>query len=197
MNDRDQTLFDMANTYRLHQDNLRWLLAGAHAAFLSATMTILAGDSVKDPLFLGMLTVAFFLAGTAFLLILGVENWYYNLFADYATDCEQRISQPEPQPLLTRSSFSEKHAEKVSPIHPSFIFTLSLLALGNTFYPIVFIAKAVPNRNMVWSIVFVVGYLLFAGLYFAYLRWLCKHWNERVFERWIKPYQHLWKEPPP
>ena len=186
MNEKDRALYANANTYRIHQDNVRWTLAGGYAAFIGATVKILSDkDVTNDIFFLLSLAIAFLLIGTFYLLILGVENWYYNYFADYVRDCETQIH--KSLELRTLSSFGNKHKEEISPVHPSFIFVLSIVALGNSYYIFVILRKLIHDASYCW-------YLLITLIYFLIILLLFRNWNKTVFP-WVEKYQHLWGRP--
>jgi hypothetical protein len=190
MNEKDRTLYTNANTYRLHQDNVRWTLAGGYAAFLGASVTILSGRAITDNIFFYLLAAAFFLIGTAYLFILGVENWYYNYFADYVIDCETRID--NSLGLRTLSSFGDERATEITPDHPSFILSLSIVALGNSYYIVAILSKAISDTTWYWKLIEIGVYLIITWIYFCLFRKLFRKWNQLVYP-WIKKYQHLWR----
>jgi hypothetical protein len=104
MNDTDKTLYENANKYRLHQDTIRWTLLAGYAAFFAATATLLMSKPVQDSVTWRIaLSLVLFAIGAAYLIVLAVENWFYNLFAGYVRDCEESVTLN--QPLRTMAAY--------------------------------------------------------------------------------------------
>lgn len=78
----DEELFKSANSYRLHQDVLRWTLLAGYAAFLVGILSI---EDAKLP---SPARTVLVVIGVCYMFILAVENFFYNLFAEYVKDCE-------------------------------------------------------------------------------------------------------------
>jgi len=119
----DKDLFENANKYRLHQDTLRWTLLAGYAAFLVGLLSI---EKSRLPDALRIVLVA---VGICYMVILAVENFFYNLFAEYVKDCESR--RDSEQKLRTLREFSAAEAGRVGPFHLSFVFALMIVLLGN------------------------------------------------------------------
>jgi hypothetical protein len=188
MNDRDSALYQNANTYRIHQDTLRWSLLAGWAAFFTATIALLGGEKISNskPLFCS-LSVVLFLVGNAYLLVLAVENWFYNLFADYVRECEERLIKDTR--LRALAEFGHEKGRSIDPFHPSFFFVLLLVVLGNSLYLFQLISGVVQTRGAQ-----IVIMLLFTICYFSFCHWVLRRWNSTIYKRVIEPLQHLYKK---
>jgi hypothetical protein len=118
----EDELFRNGNTYRLHQDVLRWPLLGGYIAFFAGII----GLANKPDKWLGI-GLAF--VGVFYMFILAVENFFYNLFAEYVKDCEVRSDTNEK--LRTLQQFSKEKAKQIGPFHHSFFFALLIVLFGN------------------------------------------------------------------
>ena len=118
----DDELFRKGNSYRLHQDTLRWTLLAGYAAFLAAIMRL---NGRPDEL----LGIFIFIIGICYMFTLAVENFFYNLFAEYVKDCESRSD--AKQELRTLRSFAKDEAKRIGPFHHSFIFAMLIVLFGN------------------------------------------------------------------
>lgn len=119
----DEELFKNANSYRLHQDVLRWTLLAGYAAFLVGIL------SIEQSRLTDLSRILLVIIGVCYMFILGVENFFYNLFAEYVKDCEMRIDSGKR--LRTMSKFSRAEGKRVGPFHHSFFFALLIAAFGN------------------------------------------------------------------
>jgi len=63
------------------------------------------------------------------MFVLGVENFFYNLFAEYVKDCESR--RDADQRLRSMRAFTQEKAGEIGPSHPSFIFAMIMALVGN------------------------------------------------------------------
>jgi len=90
MNDVDKLLYEKANTYRLHADNLRWTLLGGYGAFFAAVIFQLKDNPVQQDFQTAALFFVLFCVSILYLFILAVQSWYYNLFSAYVEDCEEK-----------------------------------------------------------------------------------------------------------
>ena len=121
----DDELFRNGNSYRLHQDTLRWTLVAGYAAFLVGIMGI-TGLSKKPHELLGIFIVVI---GFCYMFILAVENFFYNLFSEYVKDCESRHDGKEE--LRTLQQFAQDKAKQIGTFHHSFFFAMLIVLLGN------------------------------------------------------------------
>ena len=130
---RSELLYEQSHKYRLHQDTLRWTLLGGYAAFFAATTGLLATEQMsKRPELTIALSAILVVIGTAYFAVLAVENWYYNVFAMYVRDCDQRLSSGSE--LQTMEEFSESSAEEIPTFHLSFWFAELIVVAGNTVF---------------------------------------------------------------
>ena len=100
----DEELFKSANSYRLHQDVLRWTLLAGYAAFLVGIL------SIEDAKLLSPARTVLVVIGVCYMFILGVENFFYNLFAEYVKDCE--ATRDTHEQLRTMREFSRAEARR-------------------------------------------------------------------------------------
>jgi hypothetical protein len=119
----DEELFKSANSYRLHQDVLRWTLLAGYAAFFVGILSIEEAKLV-DPARIVLVAI-----GVCYMFILAVENFFYNLFAEYVKDCEGR--QDTGKQLRTMREFSRTEVRRIGPFHHSFFFALLIVGFGN------------------------------------------------------------------
>jgi hypothetical protein len=131
--DRDkwnQILFENANKFHLHQDNLRWSLSAGFAAFFYGGILVIYNPLVAtNDQFVHFLQLALTLMGTAYFFVLMMEGWYYNLALAYLISCEKRVV--AKLDLLPLADFDR---DEVPPFHPSFACVLFLASLINTFH---------------------------------------------------------------
>jgi hypothetical protein len=145
----NQILFENANKFHLHQDNLRWSLSAGFAVFFygginvvyNPTIKIAAGDS-----YVHFLQLTITLIGTAYFLVLMMEGWYYNLSLCYLVYCEKRVAQRRN--LIPLARYRRKI---VSPFHPSFACVLFFIAVANTFHLYEFVASEVGPKSGAWA----------------------------------------------
>ncbi len=165
--DKDKLLFENANKYRLHQDVVRWTLFGGYAVFLAAFFTFTQENQPSEKMIL-----LFFFGGICYMFILGVENFFYKLYSDYAKECEGRLDGKDA--LCTLQAFIDNRSGKTSTFHPSFFFALVIVSLGNCA-----ISLSITGCDIyvLCGINILVSVLI--------LRW----WNKIVYRRIIKPIQ--------
>ena len=93
INEVAMAFYQQANTYRLHQDNLRWMLFAGYVTFFSALLGFLSlpyGNSkIGDNDGHAILFLVFIIAANLFLFKLAVESYYYNLYKKYVDYCEK------------------------------------------------------------------------------------------------------------
>jgi hypothetical protein len=89
MDKKTELIYNKGNSYRLHTENLRWILLGGYAVFFTTAI-----QSLQTKTGLGKAGVAFaaFFISILVLLILAIQSWYYNAYADFVKECEDRIS---------------------------------------------------------------------------------------------------------
>jgi hypothetical protein len=137
MNEVDKLLYEKANTYRLHADNLRWTLLGGYGAFYAAVMLQLRdNNSIEPNLQTAVLFLALFGVSVLYLFILAIQSWYYNLFSAYVEDCERKMV--KRQRLVSLAQFTETAKEHITPLHPAFSFAIYVIALTSLGFLIPF-----------------------------------------------------------
>lgn len=126
---KNELLYEKCHNYRLHADKLRWtLLAGFVAFFAVITPAISGNGPLKIPkayeseVFFALALISIF-----YLLILAVQSWYYNVFAEYATHCDDELVGDGK--LVSLKEFRTNILDKssISPMHPSFSFAILLV----------------------------------------------------------------------
>jgi len=80
-------MYDKAHTLRLHQDNLRWTILGGYFALMGGVLAFLEKGNLCSNQRSAVICFAF-VANNLVLLIVAVENWYYNLFTKFVHHCE-------------------------------------------------------------------------------------------------------------
>jgi hypothetical protein len=189
LDEADRMIYEKSNAYRLHSDNLRWTLLGGYAAFFVAVLSNVSGISARDP---DKATLAGFLffVSTCYLFILAVQNWFYNLFSRFVTECEDRISRHER--VRTLENFAQNEAQNITPFHPAFFFALGVVALGSSFFLVQALRAAfypewqaqpkwmtfliAPTVSIVYAL---IGFFVF------------RRWDTLVYRRFIKGFSNL------
>ena len=154
----NELLFDNAQRYRLHQDNLRWSLSGGYAAFFFGSILLLTNPNVRGDNFLvSHLELWLLIAGTIYFIALGVENWWYNVFTHYARACDDKLSQGQDLPTIGQFDWSGARLR-----FQSFLLILFLVTCGNAFYLFRYVTPAHVDARM--GMLLVVGYIVAAWL---------------------------------
>jgi hypothetical protein len=131
MPDLTEKLFENGNKYRLHQDLLRWTLLAGYAAFLVGVMSLNRKPN-------GVAAAALVAIGICYMFILAVENFFYNLYAKYAKDCETMMAGGNVPRTL--KEFTAAEHKNIGPFHHSFFFAILIVLLGNAL-----VASGVTN----------------------------------------------------
>jgi hypothetical protein len=182
MPDSTEMMVRSADTYRLHQDNLRWALLAGYAAFLAAVFRL---SGTSD----GIQTTVLVLIGICYMIILGVENYFYNLFAAYVKDCHANLATGAP--LRTLKEFSEATDDKsglkmhktIGPFHHSFAFAMLIVLFGNAA-----IAHGACSPWLQYPL-YVVDVVAFLSIFFAWRSFFFPHVVERfqkIFDVTVK-----------
>jgi len=111
--------------------------------------------------------------------MIAVQNWYYNLFAAYVRECEQKLSAGEALRSLSQFETDKKVLKKIEPHHPAFSFALFIVALTSVWFLIPIIDRLGRPINYwpfqghrLWAILAV--YLLYATVFIALFNKLAK-----------------------
>jgi hypothetical protein len=188
----DAIIYENAHAYRLHQDNLRWSLFGGYAAFFVTSEGYLLGDRILQhpPIYTGI-SILLLLMGTGFLLGLAIENWYYNLFAAFVRDCDDRVM--NGQRLRSLGEFHKAEGPNTTPIHSSFMFALMFVSFGNGW----FIAS--PFFTTIPPLMVSVPKLALASVFVLahfFVWWsLFRKWDDLVYRPIILRFQQLFARP--
>ena len=196
MNENFQAIYTNANAYRLHADNLRWTLLGGFAALIAGLYSISLGRAGSGLEISAFIYFVGFIISLAYLWILAVQNWFYNLFARFVDDCESRMVKNIP--LQTLQSFAKKNGAHITPFHPSFF--MALLIVGTVSYVCLLLflnSVSVPYLTIVlnrmagsWPVFFKItgyfGYLLLLHMVF-------KNWNEWVYKPFIVKLSNMYQ----
>lgn len=165
---RDSLLFENANKLRLHQDNLRWAIVAGFTTLVGAGAAL----SENLPQTVEWWLPWFFLIVSSFtLIILAIENWYYNAFESYVSDCEERITRNKR--LRSTDIFIRKIAQQTTPYHPSFFFVLVYVALIGAACLFVGLRNIGSVHDAI-SLIAALLYMVIAGL-------LCRFWQRVTY----------------
>lgn len=125
----NKLLFENANKNHLHQDGLRWTLAGGFGAFFYYGITVRTELERSNSPVIHYYELLIFIIGTLFFVILLIEGWYYNLYLAHLAKCEMDfLARRNLTPL---SGFDRK---LVQSFHPSFWCVLLLVSIANTYH---------------------------------------------------------------
>ena len=177
--DADKLIYQNSNAYRLHADSLRWTLLGGYAVFLAAVLGLSSPGATSAAIMNPILTLLGFIVSFAYLWILAVQNWFYNLFARWVDDCESRLVKDER--LRGLQTFAKAAGSSISPFHPAFFFAEMLV--GSVAYYL--LAQTIVNATVPvmtpallalpsWAStgLWVVGFIGYFGiLNVVFLRW--------------------------
>lgn len=110
-----------------------------------------------------------FVANNLILLIIAVENWYYNLFTKFVHHCEASFVQ-NSQPK-TLKEFEKENAASVSVFHYSYAFLYFIVILANIFF---------VHQYLRWKPVFLF-------IYPAVVLMLLFFWRQTIFRFVLHP----------
>ena len=182
MTEVDKLLYDKANSYRLHADNLRWTLLGGYGAFFAAVMLQVKDAQVQPTLQTALLFLALFSVSIFYLFILAVQSWYYNLFGAYVENCEEKLL--GGQRLESLAAFTKEERETITPIHFAFSFALYMVALTSLgfllpVFQFVFYYFEIDFQQNVFQIlgVILLGLIVYIGIF----QFMFRNWNAFAF----------------
>lgn len=168
--DVDRLIYEKSNKYRLHADVVRWALLGGYAAAFAAML------QVKDP---NAINYLFFGISIVYVFVLAVQNWFYNLFARFVSECERRLIAGEN--LRTLDAFAVSRGASITPYHPSFIFAMLAVLLA----AIVFWFRA--TESLACSII--LGLLLLTAFFVLFY-----YWDVCVYKPFLKRLSNLFRK---
>ena len=196
----NRLIYENSNTYRLHADNLRWTLLGGYAVFFTAAATLLSNTRL-DPIDTSILKLTLFIVSNVYLLVLAVQNWFYNLFSKFSKDCEYRLLKGKN--LRSLEKFTKKKGSHINPVHPAFFFAELIIALTSfyflfsifassliTYIDSLFIAPPIPWLIFIIIVIVALSLYLIVANYFLF-----RHWNDYIYNGIIKRFSNLWKSP--
>ena len=204
MKEVDYLIYQKSNTYRLHADNLRWTLLGGYAAFFAATVTLLPGNNNIGSIESVAINILLFIVSIGYLLVLAVQNWFYNLFALFVKECEQRLC--DGKSLRPLEEFAVQQGSHVTPFHPAFFFAELVVAITSFYF--LYSAFAIPLRSfldfsfdsiisehqLVSTLTFIDSVLVILAAYLILLNYfLFRRWNAIIYKRLIVPFSNLWQ----
>ncbi|MCF7965503.1 MAG: hypothetical protein K9L79_08180 [Methylobacter tundripaludum] len=179
MSDANSLIYQNANTYRLHADNLRWVLLGGYATFLVGMLSTQNNILESPVVAIGLAAISFL-----YLLILAVQNWFYNLFARFVDECESRLASKEN--LRPLQEFAKEKGKDITPFHPAFYFALVIQPLGITIFLYKGFAAICKTEMplLLWSAVFFAILLV--------MHFLFKGWNKFIYKGLIVKLSNLY-----
>lgn len=192
--DADKLIYQNSNKYRLHADNLRWTLLGGYAVFLAAIVGLSTHEQSTISLTEPPINFLAFILSFCYLWVLAVQNWFYNLFARWVSDCEYRLIRKIP--LHSLDETAKIYGPSVSPYHPAFF--LAEITVGSVAYH--FLVNSIIDIGFQDSfissinesqipIIWLAGYIL----YFWILNLFFRNWQKLVYEGIIKKLSNLYK----
>ena len=190
--DADKLIYQNCNTYRLHADKLRWALLGGYVVFLAALVGLSRGNNANVSLDDPRITFLSFFLSFAYLGILAVQNWFYNLFSQWVGECENRLINGER--LRGMGSFAKERGRTITPYHPAFFLALLLVGLVAYYFGVLTLSLVVPqivgwvDPYQVWA--WLVGMIL----YFTILHLFFRKWNSMIYEPIIVKLSNLYKK---
>lgn len=201
MKEANRLIYENSNTYRLHADNLRWTLLGGYAAFFAAAATLLTSGGNQSSMENVIINLTLFIVSNAYLLVLAVQNWFYNLFAKFVKECEERLSKGED--LRPMEEFAVQKGAYVNPFHPAFFFAEIVIALTSFYFLLSTFAsplcafidnKFPPNLKFITVLIFIIIVLVVLSLYLIVVNYfLFRRWNEIIYNKLIKRFSILWQ----
>ena len=173
MDEKDIAIYQNSNTYRLHADNLRWTLLAGYVTFRIAT---LAFDE-KGNLAGLVPTMVITLISLMYMMILAVQNWFYNLFAQYVVDCESKLISGDK--LRSMQDFAKDKGKEVTPFHPAFYFALVIIPLGITITIYNCSVKYLDKTTspLTPELISIIAFLLMIYVF----HWIFGNWNKYVY----------------
>jgi hypothetical protein len=191
-NEANRLIYEKSNSYRIHSDNLRWTLLGAYFVFFAAIInqSLTNPNNQKNSATAWIFLILFFVS-ICFLLMLSVQNWFYNLFAQYVNECEQRLSRNIN--LRTMQEFASENGKDITPFHPAFIFALLVVLIGSflCLYISASIFFLAIWGNLKFDVIFFIIVILIT-LAFIYS---FKHWDKTIYKGLIFTLSNIFKGP--
>jgi len=202
----NRLIYEKSNNYRLHADNLRWTLLGGYAAFFTAAATLLSSGRFTDPAAIAIINSILFIASNLYLLMIAVQNWFYNLFAKFVMECEDRLS--KGQDLRPLEEFAVENGKNINPFHPAFFFGELIIAFTSFYFLISTFASPLKNyldfatlklpSNLQFAPI--IFFILIAIILFLIYLWVINHflfrrWNDTIYKHIIKRFSNLWQQP--
>jgi hypothetical protein len=193
----DKLVYQASVTYRLHLDNLRWTLLGGYAIFLAAIVGLSQLTTNTIAISQPSISLLAFILSFVYLWILAIQNWFYNLFARWADDCETQLIGGNP--LLSLQTFAKYAGPTISPFHPAFFFAeilvgsvayffLTLTIKNSTIPGLTEILLSVPT----WLTIFLWGGVFV--LYFTFLNVVFLRWDKMVYKPIIRRFSNLYQQ---
>lgn len=195
-NEIDALIYKNANTYRLHADNLRWTLLGGYAAFIAGVFSII---NIKETGLESLdikISILLFVISFGYLFILAIQNWFYNLFAQWVDDCEHRLI--EEKRLRSLQQFAKIRGPEITPYHPAFYVAELIVGSIAFLFLYLFLANLeVPTisefiNNLDKPLIFLLIGICFL-IYFGVLHYIFKHWDRMVHKPIIVKLSNLYK----
>jgi len=110
------------------------------------------------------------------MFVLAVENFFYNLFAEYVKDCEAKRDAKEK--LRTLRQFAKDEARRVGPFHHSFFFAMLIVLFGN-----IGLTGQLVSDERTKLVLYIVSSVLFLLIFFG--------WRIVVFPYIVLPLQTI------
>jgi len=194
MDETNSLLYESANRYRLHLDNLRWGLLAGYAGLMTALVS-LAHDGQGQPLCNNTSVNALLLVlSTAYFWVLSIQNWFYNLWARYVRECEQLLIAGKRLPAL--EVFAKKEGCKVSPYHPAFFLVQVVVGLIGTYFLVALVYEVLaPFQPFSTDSSGITRYVAAAPFAVAYVyghHLALRYWDRLVYRKILLRFSNIY-----
>lgn len=169
-------MYEKAHALRLHQDNLRWTILGGYFALLGGVLALLEKGNLSHDQYSWVACFAFG-ANNLILLIMAVENWYYNLFTEFIHYCEDcLINKFQPKSL---DQFTKENCKSITVFHYSYFFVYLIVILANILFAHQYLQCKPTWLAWLWSL---LPAWLWGTLYFTTWIGLLLFWRHTIFK---------------
>jgi ABC-type multidrug transport system fused ATPase/permease subunit len=169
---------------------------GGYAAFLTAIISLFGNNLSPASYNYWTINLLLLVLSIAYFWILAVQNWFYNLWADYVTECEERIvKRISLRPL---DIFADKMGSKVNIFHPAFYWVELVITIITSYFLYIvfagiftFMLQGILNQYLdvvVAIITFAIVLIFIVGRHL-----LLVFWDPIVYKLIIKRFSNIYK----
>lgn len=180
-------IYTNINTYRLHEDNLRWTLWIGYLTFSGTVIYFLTTNKAMTNFEIAYLCVAAFIISICYFFILAVQNWFYNAFAQFCDECERKLI--DGHNISTIKMFMEKNGPYITPLHPAFSFALIIVLFTSSWFLIMAFQNLFPVlweiiSEKIWKSILIEININLLLIYGGFLS--LKYWDKVLYKPIIK-----------